>query len=108
MERYVSFETAKMLKDAGFDEPCGAHYEFCEGELRYKYAAPSQALAAKWLRKEHNLHVYSTLETSVQKWFYVIVDFSDTDYKDIVSESKYSSYEEALEEGLQTAIAIIG
>lgn len=32
-ESYVSFDTARMLKEAGFDVPCNSYYELEDGEV---------------------------------------------------------------------------
>ena len=68
-EDYVSFETAKLLKEKGFDVP----YYYCSrvysehGTLQgvssvqfpnVKYiSAPTLQMAMKWLREVHNLHI---------------------------------------------------
>lgn len=71
-EDYVSFETAKLLKEKGFDEPC-ALTEFdldaykkwvetaprpitldAESEKPFRYSVPSIYVALKWLREVHN------------------------------------------------------
>ena len=57
-ESYVSFETAKMLKEAGFDVPCTSNYMTSKSgwdELprvnfnayETMYSRPTQALAAR-------------------------------------------------------------
>lgn len=117
-ESYVSFDTAKMLKEAGFDEVCSwAYYraykclihernsKLCSGY----YSCPTQALAARWLRKDHKLHVfakrscdYSLLE---HRWSYWIQNAEYDVYKDV--EIGFPSYEEAFEAGLQEAIKLI-
>lgn len=79
-ESYVSFDTAKMLKEAGFNVPCRGvyvtdrtgYYEFREYDnkqttddlcwdtedgFQYEYLAPTQALVARWLREVYGLHV---------------------------------------------------
>ena len=77
-EDYVSLETAKLLKEKGFDEKCMSYYghgEFhlgspkymksntdrdgvaCNGVAYDAYNAPTLQMALKWLRKEHNLGV---------------------------------------------------
>lgn len=89
-EDYVSFETAKLLKEKGFDLPCHATYDtavtggkpkFSEYEvLNYfpygmknsddKYSmvisAPTLQMAIKWLRKEHNLAISTSV--TVDGW----------------------------------------
>ena len=79
-ESYVSFDTARMLKEAGFDVPCRGIYrtdrtgdyvfreydrkntkdDLCWSStdgFQYEYLAPTQALAARWLQEVHKLHV---------------------------------------------------
>jgi len=69
-EDYVSFETAKLLKEKGFDEPIQYFYKFDSKEL-YRgtvftntqigdkfYNAPTLQMAMKWLREEHNLFIW--------------------------------------------------
>lgn len=79
-EDYVSFETAKLLKEKGFDGECRAFWKDWKGEIRlcscnradmFDYchnsmleryndaketniAAPTLQMAMKWLREEHN------------------------------------------------------
>lgn len=68
-EDYVSFETAKLLKDKGFDEPTIGTYNIesknpilierpiraihCEAII----SAPTLQMAMKWLREGHNLFI---------------------------------------------------
>jgi hypothetical protein len=66
-EDYVSLETAKLLKEKGFDEECKVAYfnktlvdytmfGFCLGEdLLY---CPTLQMAMKWLRKIHNIDIW--------------------------------------------------
>lgn len=63
-EDYVSFETAKLLKEKGFTANIHGMYDhdgkFCEAtftnvEPYYSCYAPTLQMAMKWLRKEHNL-----------------------------------------------------
>ena len=73
-EDYVSFETAKLLKEKGFDESISMVYT-SYGNLRkldrydnirnsnynditknyFEYTAPTLQMAMKWLREVHNL-----------------------------------------------------
>ena len=48
-ECFVSFETARLLKEAGFDVPCDNYYDkdgFFRGDFK-AYMCPTQALAAR-------------------------------------------------------------
>ena len=72
-EDYVSFETAKLLKEKGFDEPCdfyiNEHFptvltKYSDYGIKYKnsdkesvYSAPTIQMAMKWLREKHKLHI---------------------------------------------------
>ena len=120
-ESYVSFDTAKLLKEEGFHIPCIKVYNKHSKNLaawsyasdsnqhqRY-YSAPTQALAARWLREVHGIHIFSNYFFEDETWFYVIVDLKESDevraiHPDIRS---YQSSEEALEAGLQEAIKLM-
>jgi hypothetical protein len=115
-EDYVSFETAKLLKEKGFDE--ATLFRFDEnGNLnsdgrfgnynsltKFNYvAAPTLQMTCKWLRKVHNLHIW--------------VDYSNFDFDDKlpylwnIRQTKiegdywggtyHKSYEEACEEAIK-------
>lgn len=54
VEDYVSFETAKLLKEKGFNGECQTFY----GD--YKYLCPTLQMTMKWLREVHNIHIELT------------------------------------------------
>jgi len=70
-EDYVSFETAKLLKEKGFNEECFALYNpdgiliqsgirlnnIQVGRVKGSYSASTLQMAMKWLREVHNLSV---------------------------------------------------
>jgi len=74
-EDYVSFETAKLLKEKGFNEYCRA-FRSPSGKLFYSshdiknfedgktigaaIAAPTLQMAMKWLREVHNIAIVVT------------------------------------------------
>ena len=118
-ESYVSRDTARMLKEAGFDEVCrSAYYATGNSAVMYErnsmlspgyVSRPTQALAARWLREVHRIHIFSNYFFEDGRWFYVIVDLKESHevraiHPDIRS---YQSNEEALEAGLQEAIKLI-
>ena len=117
-EQFVSFDTAKLLKEAGFDVPCtsqyterkniwnvGYPYNFNQDE--FGYSRPTQALAARWLREVHNVAIYSLYDDMAQ-WFYFIDAFTNNSVIDgFWSGSEYDDYESAFEGGLQEAIKLI-
>lgn len=115
-EEFVSFETAKLLKEAGFDVPCtsqytegkciwnvGYPYNFNQDELGY--SRPTQALAARWLREEYDTFVKMERVGSFDGkefrlyWSFSIISVSTACLKSI-SGGRYDGYEEALEVGI--------
>ena len=67
-EAYVSFETAKLLKEKGFDERTLYHYTNCDklqhnivynqyknSEMLNAYSAPTHQMACAWLREVHKV-----------------------------------------------------
>jgi len=105
-EQLVSFETAKLAKEKGFNVKCRKKYTTrLFPFLNPKYGAPTQSLLQKWLRDEHDIWVlvdfaYDTSELAacVQKGNrQLLVD----------GFTMVESYEEALEKGLQEALKLI-
>ena len=125
-EDYVSFETAKLLKEKGFDESTSMVYmsygELCKldrfesirnsnyndiTKSYFKYTAPTLQMAMKWLRETHNISVrarYDEVEDEKERiycaWFFDILSMNP--YKTLVEpEQGYSSYEEACEAAIK-------
>lgn len=109
-EQLISFETAKLAKEVGFPQYReGVYYtkdkEHCLVGWGFdnirEYSAPTQSLLQKWLREVHNIDVYCI------PWVYEnkrVYDF----FINYEGESRaYSSYEKALEIGLQEALKLI-
>lgn len=124
-ESYVSFDTAKMLKEAGFEANLKTKYVEEEkdewafwdsGAKRSDYnyfddtiACPTQALAARWLREKFGIHIFANYFFEDGTWFYVTVDLKEVDevraiHPDIRS---YQTSEEALEAGLKHCLELI-
>lgn len=121
-ESYVSFDTAKLLKEAGFDVPCFNQYTergtiwHCDCPENFNKSqcvtsCPTQALAARWLREVHHINVYACFdyeEFDEKKWFFTREHTMVTDdsavYCDVIN---YDSYEEALEAGLKHGLELI-
>lgn len=125
-EQFVSFDTAKLLKDAGFDIPCRGvyvtdrtgYYEFREYDnkqttddlcwnaddgFQYEYLAPTQSLAAKWLRDVHKIDIVVDV---IDEKDYCCDIFQNKQRKSI-AESVKQSFEEVLEDGLKYALSLI-
>jgi hypothetical protein len=108
-EQLILFETAKLAKEKGFDEPSdtyvtkGDKYETEEGAFfKNSYGfitASTQFLLQKWLREEHNIHIVIP-----GKWAFII----QTEENNSAAHGyDYVSYEEALEAGLQEALKLV-
>lgn len=125
-ESFVSFDTAKMLKEAGFDAPCYAQYseKGAQWDAPYPdnfnaddwgYSCPTQALAARWLREAHNLHVYAIQtnlpytepQTTKWEWGYVIDKVDDPNSNVTTCEMYFGSYEAAFEAGISKCLELI-
>lgn len=121
-ESYVGFETAKMLKEAGFDEVCsivsggkGDTCLMCERNSRLnegQYSCPTQQLAARWLREVYKLHIVPDYNPRYG-FFTGIWNMKNGKYEyysnGIGPNGKgcWDDYEEAYENGLQEAIKMI-
>lgn len=111
-EQYVTFETARLLKEAGFEAGC-SFIIYDDGRNLYR---PTQQFAARWLREVQGLHVYALQtnlpltepQTTKWEWGYVI---NKTDNPNLEICHGYcdgfQSYEKALEVGLQKALKLI-
>ena len=118
-EQFVSFDTARMLKEAGFDVPCTSQYT--EGKCiwnvgypdnfnqdEFGYSRPTQDLAARWLREVYNVAIYSLYDDDMEQWFYVVDAFTKNPVINCFqSGSEYDDYESAFEDGLREAIKLI-
>ena len=116
-EQFVLFDTAKLLKEAGFDVPCCYSYDNVGGFRWFKIGeptpkgwvpCPTQALAARWLREVHNVAIYSLYDDDMEQWFYVVDAFTKNPViNGFQSGSEYDDYETAFEDGLREAIKLI-
>ena len=124
-EDYVSFETAKLLKEKGFDENCAALYnlrngEFCEKQTGYVFnnsqwdsfiTAPTLQMAMKWLREVHNIFICiipSEVGAGVMDYTYALykIDAKNFYFKDLGIQGRAKniskiSYEEACEAAIK-------
>ena len=114
VEDYVSFETAKLLKEKGFDEPCIWAYDpyavsfsknYCEpknSELNeYEYSKPTLQRVMKWLREVH--HIFIDVDWNDNYYFILITDMITKDYvkETNLPSEEFSTYEEACESAIK-------
>jgi hypothetical protein len=65
-ETYVKIETAKLLKDKGFDWDTDKVYERSLMACRYEdYPMPTQQTACRWLREVHNIDIWVRPQTGI-------------------------------------------
>ena len=109
----------KKLTDDERFESCWQIESFSNKDNKYRDAAPSLAQAAKWLREEHNIHVdvgvagdfSNDADGNVcEEWTFWVFDIYTIDslhHFDVEDNREYSSYEEALNEGIKEALKMI-
>lgn len=138
-EELVTLETAKLLKEKGFDWKCERTIDCDKIARRYdrpqdisccteidgelvEFLCPTLYVAQKWLRETENIHVLSipkiahsynnfgeTVNTEVAFYYWDIYIVGDR-HKHIVQDfviNQFSTYEEALEDGIQEALKLI-
>ena len=118
-EDFVSFETAKLLKEKGFDEPCFAYYsEYWDNWKSFRLwrkfpkrsvpnkgylNVPTLQMAMKWLREVHNLSIEPYYDF-VLNWVVElkhIGKFTDIKEFEYIREKTYKSYEDACEAAIK-------
>lgn len=90
-KQLISFETAKLAKEKGFDE------------------APTQSLIQKWLREKHGIALLCDIDTTLS-WYYKILPLHElASYTGEFIRSKYvyQRYEDCLENGLIETLQLI-
>ncbi len=122
-EQLISFETAKLAKEKGFDleadwfynsigeEHLYNHYDYSGLPKKHIFWKNTQSLLQKWLREEKELHVtiYQANQPekgSAWEWGYNIETIDAPN--DLKKHDWYfKTYEEALEEGLKEALKLL-
>lgn len=118
-EELVSFETAKLAKEKGFNAPTRTvKVEKIEGtekevwddeECRYitqwetrSLRIPTQSLLQRWLREEKGYYVYPFFDNEELKWTYVVREKTGDMWIPLIGETPYyDCFEEAMENVLK-------
>jgi len=109
-DKLITFETAKLanekefniFQDSGYEQngtyfDNSRDYDGCKfGYCKEIYLAPTQSLLQRWLREKHNVDV-----------LVYIVKLKNIYYTTIYNNQHYLTYEQALEERLLKALALI-
>lgn len=129
-EDYVSFETAKFLKDRGFNEKCRQYYykdnlihsrsEICNEEFNnYKevgegWSASTLQMARKWLREKYHLHIEIRITNhsmsdmvNIIKYYWVMTNTETgrwCDESTIYTAKVFDKSEEAEEDAIRHAL----
>jgi len=124
-EDYVSFETAKLLKEKGFDEDCHAHWDLTTetktpkiglsvssknwnykwNPIQFPISAPTHQMAMKWLREVHNIfiviepHMYDYINEKNSSYVASLWQ-GDNYYENIISKD-CPTYEETVEAAIK-------
>ena len=120
-EDYVSYETAKLLKERGFDIPVRTYYENDDYEIVIDneiifgstrswnnncstgyISAPTQAMAMKWLREACGLIISIEYQGHCPTWKWIIhIKSSDKKHTNF---QHYDKYEETCEVAIKYAL----
>ena len=127
----ITFETAKLAKEKGFNALCYDAFNskgnlYSNGWCEYIYdnkveipfgsgvlesqdiLAPTQSLLAKWLREEHNIHATSQIgNLDFINTYHYEIRYIDKNKFICKVKGNFKTYEEALEAGLQEALKLI-
>ena len=104
-EDYVSFETAKLLEEKGFDWDCKSKKFYPEPDYDHESPngvyAPTLQTARKWLIENYNIHIEVRYFPMPDIYRYVIIH-SPATFENIDSHPQYfNSYEEACEAAIK-------
>ena len=93
-EDYVSFETAKLLKEKGFDEKVISFYP--PGDI----PRPTLQMVMKWLREIHNIDIFPW---KIGKGIYSCAIFNSNTGQDLSKDKDFPSekYEETAEAAIK-------
>lgn len=114
-EDYVSFETAKLLKDKGFPQGTFRCHYIIDGNSHYKsfenrcgfgdydIIAPTLQIAMKWLREVHNIYIEITPSSKTNEFIVdsYRIDIVTKTFDTIYVSSGYDTYEQACEAAIK-------
>ena len=116
-EDYVSYETAKLLKEKGFDGICRTAYETITNEHAVEQSSiskwgklgqvkrPTLQIVMKWLREKYSLEIYPYHYNPIiynSKWWFEIIEYPNSvaEYESVKDE-EFDTYEEACEAAIK-------
>ncbi len=122
-EELITLETAKLLKEKGFNEYCKDIIREDNGRMMQSvfrtnkdlpkgaYSRPTQSIAAKWIRETKNLHI-SIIRNACGYGYDICkadngTHITDGIFKGLNDGDQWDTYEEALEVGIQEALKLV-
>lgn len=113
-EDYVSFETAKLLKEKGFDVYVSSFYDnegnFSRKEADWnwnigsRYSAPTLQMAMKWFREVYKLYIVVRPYVT-EEGFFSLFDVKSVKEKEIIvnlrTKTGFTTYEESCEAAIK-------
>lgn len=122
-EELITLETAKLLKEKGFNEYCKDIIREDNGRMMQSvfrtnkdlpkgaYSRPTQSIAAKWIRETKNLHI-SIIRNACGYGYDICKADNGTHITDGIFDGpndggQWDTYEEALEVGIQEALKLV-
>ena len=112
-EQYVTYETAKLLKERGFDWDTYHYYDeigrtwfedvLCDWNHRTtpEVSCPTQQMAMRWLREERGIHIYPIPVTGFNYVVSVYTEKGNKTYDRILSRNGRNAYEDCIEAALE-------
>lgn len=115
IDQLVSFDTVRLAKEKGFPKDLVIIDHVTE--VGSFVESPTQSLLQKWLREKHKLEVYAYSNASGfhygicksfhPSWFSGGTHIKDSDLSGPNGAGGWNTYEEALEQGLITALNML-
>lgn len=121
-EELITLETAKLLKEKGFNEYCKnvisdkglmmeTIFRTSKDLPKSFYSCPMQSIAQKWIRETKNLHI-SIIRNACGYGYDICkadngTHITDGIFKGPNGGGQWDTYEEALEVGIQEALKLI-
>lgn len=103
-EDYVSVETAKLLKEKGFDWDCKSKMFYPEPDYDQESPdgvyAPTLQMAMKWLRNKHDIFIEISVDEMLKDYGYEWALYYNST-KEIMP---YADWEKSYEEACEAAI----
>ena len=117
---YVSFDTAKLLKEKGFKCDTLHYYYDKDGDLFFsalrvdacynEIVTPTLQMAMKWLREVHHYYIQVMLDSWAcgdHTGYYVVIQKTDSDFEMMLQDVRERVFYDTPEEATEDAIIYI-